>query len=227
LSILTLIPARGGSKGIPRKNIRVFEGKPLIAWTIAAAKESRYPMRIVCSTDDSEIASVAAEFGAETPWLRPDDLATDEASTYDVALHAIEAIGREFTHLLLLQPTSPLRVGEDIDGAIEMALVASADAVVSVTDSPAHPYLTYRIGLDNGVEPFCRPAGVSLRRQDLPPAYVLNGALYFNRIESLREHGTFFPSNTLAYRMPNERSIDIDGWEDWHQAELALKQRPR
>lgn len=224
-AILGLIPARGGSKGIPGKNIRALGGKPMIAWTIEAARHSRYPIRLVCSTDDPAIAEVAAAYGAEVPWLRPAELATDEATTLDVVRHALSAVDGVWTHLLLLQPTSPLREAEDIDGAIDLAFASGAHAVIGVTEAMDHPYLTFKMENDGAMAPYLRPDGISLRRQDLPAAYVINGALYVNRVESLLAHGTFLPPGLRAYPMPRERSVDIDDMEDWAQAEYRLRER--
>jgi len=222
--ILALIPARRNSKGIPLKNVKDFGGRPLLAWSIEAAKKSRFPMRVVCSTDDQDIASTAQDWGAETPFLRPEHLSTDTAQTIDVVLHAVESLKEFFTHVLLLQPTSPLRTSDDIDGAVQLSLDRGADAVVSVTEAAAHPYLTYSTSEDQSMAPFFRPDGVSLRRQDLPPAFVLNGAIYVNTVDSLDRERTFVPQGTLAYPMPRERSIDIDTMHDWAQAEAILKQ---
>lgn len=200
-------------------------GKPLIAWSILAAKGSQFPMRIVCSTDSLEIRDVATQWGAEAPFLRPDEFATDEASTLSVVLHALHELQTEFSHVLLLQPTSPLRTSADIDSAITEALKPPTDAVVSVSEAKTHPFLTFKISEMGELIPFPRPAAVSLRRQDLPPAFELNGAIYFNRVGSLLRDQTFLPSSMRAYPMPPERSVDIDDLADWELAEqLLLKQ---
>jgi CMP-N-acetylneuraminic acid synthetase len=220
---LALVPARGASKGIPGKNIKQMAGKPLIAWTLLAAKASKYPLRVVCSTDDEEIAKIARAWGAETPFLRPDHLATDDAPTPGVVLHALEALAESFTHVVLLQPTSPMRTSSDIDGAIEVALSRSANAVVSVAPAQTHPYLTYTMDSSGELSTFCRPEGVSLRRQDLPSAFELNGAVYVSRVSSLRETESFIPDGCLAFPMPAERSVDIDNSDDWERAERMLR----
>lgn len=182
-------------------------------------------MRIVCSTDCPQIAEIAREWGAEAPFLRPAHLATDEAPTLDVVLHALESLDETFTHVLLLQPTSPLRTSEDIDGAIDTSLATGADAVIGVSEAKTHPYLTYGVGIGDLMSPICRPDNVSLRRQDLPPAYELNGAIYMNAVSSLLTQRTFLPANSLAHVMPVSRSIDIDLPEDWTAAEQRLSEK--
>lgn len=206
--VLALITARGGSKGIPGKNIADLAGKPLIAWTIEAAKACPGIDAVVLSTDDPAIASVAARFGCEVPFMRPAALATDEASSMDVVYHALGQLPG-FDVLVLLQPTSPLRASADIAACLD--LLENAPAVVSVRPAEDHPYLTYQINDGGTLAPFAKPAtGQSLRRQDLPGAWCLNGAIYAADIEWLKRQGGFTSSETVAYQMPSERSIDID-----------------
>jgi N-acylneuraminate cytidylyltransferase len=140
-------------------------------------------------------------------------------------LHALESLDETFTHVLLLQPTSPLRTSEDIDGAIDTSLATGADAVIGVSEAKTHPYLTYGVGIGDLMSPICRPDNVSLRRQDLPPAYELNGAIYMNAVSSLLTQRTFLPANSLAHVMPVSRSIDIDLPEDWTAAEQRLSEK--
>lgn len=226
-TVLAVIPARGGSKGIPRKNVRPLAGKPLVAWTIEAALQSQMLSRVIVSTDDEEIANVARERGTETPFLRPRELAQDDSSSMSVVLHTVQWLEEQehFSpdYVLLLQPTSPFRNAQDIDTAVELAETQHAAAVVSVCEAERHPYLCKRI-LDGGTLADFVPNNLEYqRRQDLPPAFVLNGAIYLNRRESLLCDQTFLPSGTLAYVMPAERSLDIDSPWDWHLAELILK----
>ena len=212
-TVAALIPARGGSKTIPRKNIVPVGGKPLIAWTIEAALGSKLLDRVYVSTDDEEIAAVARWHGAEVPFLRPDELAGDEAGSLGVALHALDwmaAHGGEPDYLLFLQPTSPLRTTEDIDAAIRVAEERSADAVIGVCEAAPHPWLARRISEESVVSDFFPLAEKPVRRQDYPPAYWINGAIYLNRAAVLRRARTFQPAETLAYVMPAERSLDID-----------------
>lgn len=227
--VIGLITARGGSKSIPRKNIAPLAGKPLIAWTIEAALASRLLSRVLVSTEDAEIAQVAAAWGAEVPFTRPAELAGDATPHILVVQHAIrwleEAEGMRPEYVLLLQPTAPLRTVEDIDAAITFAGEREAIAVVSVCPMERHPYLSKRILGDGSLADFVTTDIAYLRRQDLPPAYALNGALYLNRRESLLRDRTFLPPGTLGYVMPPERSVDMDTPWDFHLVELVLRDR--
>lgn len=212
-TVAALIPARGGSKSIPRKNIVPVGGKPLIAWTIEAALGSKLLDRVYVSTDDEEIASVSRAHGAEVPFMRPAELASDEAGSLGVALHALDwmsAHGGEPDYLLLLQPTSPLRTTEDIDGAIRLAEEHDASAVLGVCEASPHPWLARQISAEGVLSDFFPLEKKPTRRQDYPPAYMINGALYLNRATSLRTGRTFQPPDARAYVMPAERSLDID-----------------
>lgn len=219
--VLALIPARGGSKGIPGKNIVDVAGKPLIAWTIEAASACPRIDSIVISTDDPAIAAEAARFGCAAPFMRPAELASDEASTIDVVLHVLDRLPG-FEILVLLQPTSPLRTAADIDACLDM--LTRAPAVVSVRPAEDHPYLTYMVNGTGVLQPYVTPlAGQSLRRQDLPGAWCLNGAVYAASVTWLKEHKSFFSGETLAYPMPADRSIDIDTPADLRAAEELLR----
>ena len=220
MTVLALVAARGGSKGIPRKNIRQIAGKPLIAWTIEAALAAGKVDRVVVSTDDAEIAAVAKSAGADVPFMRPEELAGDNASGIAPVLHAIEMLP-EFNAVLLLQPTSPLRNSSDIDAMIGLAFQKNANSVVSMCEVEDHPYWTYAIG-EGGL--LHRPDGLpdAPRRQDLPARYVLNGAMYYAKAEWLRQSHRLVSEETLGYVMPPERSIDIDGLFDWRVAEIML-----
>lgn len=224
--IIGLITARGGSKAVPRKNIRLVAGKPLIAWTIQAAQQSQSLGRVIISTDNLEIAEVAREWGAEVPFMRPPELAQDDSSHHDVVIHALRWLESQPAappdYLMLLQPTSPLRTAEDIDRAIALAIEKDADAVVSVSPAHDHPYLSKQISTDGKMLDFVtRPKGY-LPRQALPPAYALNGAIYLVRRSLLLESEDWYTDNTYAYVMPPERSIDIDSPWDLHLVELIL-----
>jgi len=223
--ILALIPARGGSKGLAGKNIRALAGKPLIAWSISAAKESRYVDRIIVSTDSEEIAAVSRQAGAETPFPRPAALATDQASTMDVCLHAAEWLGKSGDHfdlLLVLQPTSPLRTAADIDSTVELLGERNADAVVSVCETDHHPWWSNCLPEDGSMKDFLRPEVLHKTRQELPAYYRLNGAVYLARIAKLHETRSFYGAKTFAYRMPAARSVDIDSLQDFLLAETLL-----
>jgi len=223
---VALITARGGSKGIPRKNIKIIAGKPLIAWTIEAAHRCSELDRVIVSTDDLEIARISKEHGAEVPFLRPRELALDASSSVDAALHMLDWLA---THecvrpelLLLLQPTSPLRDAEDIKTALALLHERDANAVVSINAVPL-PTSWLKV-LEGGELLPLEPAGGTTRRQDSKVAYLPNGAIYLIKTDVLREQETFYPTRTFAYPMPTLRSLDIDDMDDFHLAELLLKE---
>ncbi len=224
MKTLALILARGGSKGIPRKNIKLIAGKPLIAWSIEAALSSRSIDAVMVSTDDKEIAEVALQSGASVPFIRPSELAQDDTPGIDPVLHALEQLPH-FEAVLLLQPTSPLRTSEDIDACIMMARELDAPAAVAVSAPDKHPYWMVRFGADQRMSRLIDAPPIS-RRQDLPPVYAINGALYYARADWLRRHRTFIAEQTVAYVMPPERSVDLDTLLDWRLAELLLLERP-
>jgi len=228
MNVVAIITARGGSKGLPRKNVLPLAGKPLIAWTISAALQSKCFTRIIVSTDDEEIAQVAREWGAEVPFMRPSELAEDDSSHVDVVENAVrwmEDTEKEFPdYIMLLQPTSPLRAAEDINGAIDMSQANDAIAVVSVSEAVNHPYLTKRISYDGTLADYVSNASSDLRRQVLPPAYALNGAIYLIRRNAFLEYRILWPTGTYAYVMPPERSIDIDTSWEFHVAELIMRE---
>ena len=225
--ILGFITARGGSKGLPGKNLKILAGKPLIAWTIEAALQSQSVDRVLISTEDPEIAEVARQWGAEAPFMRPSELAGDTSSHYSVAEHALQWLeeheGVTLEYLLLLQPTCPFRTAADIEAGIAIARARSAEAVVSVMESPHHPYWMKTLSPDGSLTDFISHDLVYPRRQDLPPVFVPNGAIYLNRPESLRRVQGFMPPGAYPYIMPPERSIDIDTAWDFRLAELLLK----
>lgn len=221
--VLALIPARGGSKGIKDKNIIDLCGKPLIVHTIDVAKKSQYIDDIIVSTDSERIATVAKRYGAEIPFMRPNELATDIAKTIDVVIDAIERLaqtGREYDILVLLQPTQPLRNSDDIDGAIEKYIQEGGQDVVTVTDVKDHPLLIRRIK-ENGILENVFGVNSTVRRQEMPLFYKVNGCIYVNDIHTLNKH-TSFNDNKIPYYMPKERSIDIDEECDLLLAEYLL-----
>ena len=227
-SIIALITARGGSKGLPGKNVRPVGGKPLIAWTIEAALGSAAIKRVIISTDDEEIARVSREAGAEVPFLRPAEIARDDSPHILTSEHAIRWLdqhGHERPdYLMLLQPTSPFRTTADVDAAIALARQHDAIAVVSVSEAKPHPYKTYGLTPAGTLTTFV-PCDIPYRRrQDLPPAFTDNGALYLNRTESLLRDRTYIPADTVPYLMPPERSLDIDSAWDLLIADLLLRQ---
>jgi N-acylneuraminate cytidylyltransferase/CMP-N,N'-diacetyllegionaminic acid synthase len=207
-SILALIPARGGSKGLPGKNLMTLAEKPLIAWTIEQAKGSSYIDRLLVSSDDGAILRTAKHYGAEAPFVRPQELARDDSKSIDVVFHAIDwcLLSRiPMDVLMLLQVTSPLRTTDDIDRAVELFFDREAGAVVSVCETTHHPYWTNTLGDDLSMK-------------------SINGALYIGSVDYIREIGGFFGPKTFAYIMPRERSVDIDTKMDLDFAEFLMKQ---
>lgn len=224
---MALITARGGSKGIPGKNIKVMAGKPLIAWSILAAQQARAVQRVVVSTDDPEIAQVSRQWGAETPFLRPAELAGDNSPHLGVLLHALDWLlereGYQPQYLLLLQPTSPLRQAQDIDQAVDLARARQAPAVIGLCEAAHHPYLLKRLTPQGGLEDFLPVPPGYLRRQDLPQALAINGAIYLITPQALRQGGSLCPPGTLPLVTPAERSLDVDTPWDFHLADLLLR----
>jgi N-acylneuraminate cytidylyltransferase len=219
-SVLGLITARGGSKGVPGKNIFVVKGRPLIQWSIDAARQSRYIDRLVLSSDDPAIMEAAKSAGCDVPFRREAALATDEASSTDVV---VDALGRVpgYDIVVLLQPTSPLRIAADIDGAIELLVSSGAGACVTVREADDHPYWVFRLDDGGRLSRFAEPAGgMPQQRQDLPPAWSLNGAVYVADCSWFLQNRTFLSPATVGYPMPADRSLDIDT-----QADLQLLQR--
>lgn len=207
--ILAVIPARGGSKGLPRKNVLDLAGKPMIAWSIDAAAGSRYIDRCIVSTDDAEIAEVARRHAGDVPFMRPAEHARDESTTLDVALHAIDTLPG-YDLVVILQPTSPLRTTADIDKTIETLCALQAPSSVSVYEPAKSPYWSYRTDERGRLVTLLDAELASKRRQELPRAYVLNGAVYVACIDWLREQGRFVTGDTVAHVMPAERSLDVD-----------------
>lgn len=222
--MLAVIPARGGSKGIPRKNIRLLAGRPLLAWTIGAAVSSGIVDQIVVSTEDTEIAGIALAWGAEVPALRPVALAQDETGSMDVVLHVATEI-YDFDWLLLLQATSPLRSAEDIRGIMNLVLERGAPSAVSVCESSTNPVWMYNVDEHDRLSPLLPEGNLVHRRQELSPIYQLNGAMYLMNREWLFANRTFIGKETIAYCMPAERSADINTPLDWEWVEFLLGKR--
>jgi CMP-N,N'-diacetyllegionaminic acid synthase len=222
-TVLAIIPARGGSKGVPRKNVRDLAGKPLIAWTIGAAKRSRYLDRIVLSSEDEEIMRVARGLGCEVPFARPAELATDEAPGVAPVLDALARLPGH-AWVVLLQPTSPLRSSQDIDACLDACVQRRAPACVSVSLAAESPYWMYTLDGATRLHPMLEAQSLPERRQDLPPAFSLNGAVYVARTDWLLESRTFIGSETVAHVMPPERSVDIDSELDLKYAQLLIQE---
>lgn len=221
-SILGFIPARGQSKGLPRKNLRVLAGRPLIAWTIAAAQRSAYLDRIIVSTEDVEIAAIARQEGANVPFLRPDALSGDESPVEDAILDALARLSESYDLVSLLQPTSPLRDTVDIDRSIEMCVDAARGSCVSVTEARPSPYWMARIVDGERLESLFTPAEIPRQRQKLPRIYSYNGAVYTVSVAELRRCRRVRTPDVIPYVMPRERSVDIDDELDMRIAEALL-----
>jgi N-acylneuraminate cytidylyltransferase/CMP-N,N'-diacetyllegionaminic acid synthase len=226
-TIVAIITARGGSKGIPQKNLRTVLEKPLIAYTIEAALNAKTVTRTMISTDDETIAQVSEEYGAEVPFLRPHHLATDTTPTIAVLQHAVTYLAEQESYatdiIVCLQPTSPLRSAEDIDQAVNLCMQSGTDSVVSLCQAKHHPFWMKKI-VDGRVHSFIEEDEQQYtRRQDLPPVYQLNGALYVTRTKILLEENRMLGEHTIPYIMPPERSIDIDTQIDLKLAECILK----
>lgn len=198
---------------MPRKNLQPVGGRTLLEWTIRAAQDSRVSDRVVVSTDDPEVAAAARASGAEVPFIRPMALATDEASTVDVVLHALDALSPADI-VVVLQPTSPLRTAADIDSACRRMVDATASSCVSVCEAEQTPYWMYLLEDGERLKPLLVPPAGAARRQDLPTAYALNGAVYVSETAALRVTRAFVRDGTVAYVMPSERSLDIDTPDD-------------
>lgn len=228
MRVLGLIPARGGSKGIPRKNIRPLAGKPLIAWTIEAARASRLLTRVILSTEDEEIAEVGRQWGVEVPFLRPAELAQDDTPTLPVVLHALdwlESRGESFEAVMVLQPTNPLRIADDIDGAIERLIATGADSVISFVDvGEKHPARMKVIDEDLRVwDPPFAETREGMRRQDLPKYYLREGSIYLTRVQVLREQKSFKGKDCRAWIIEPQRAVNIDEEVDFLLAEALLR----
>jgi len=222
-NIVAIIAARGGSKRLPRKNILPLAGKPLITYTIEAAKGSQRLSRIIVSTDDSEIAKVATDHGAEVPFMRPPELARDESPSIDVVKHATEWLelrGAPIDAVVLLQPTSPLRRCQHIDEAIKMFIDTGVDTVTAVSPAVNHPFWCWQIA-GNEIRPYFSRSHVSMRKEMLPPALVENGALYVVRRVVL-DGATLYGERIAGYLMNPAEAIDIDTQKDFDRAEKLI-----
>jgi CMP-N,N'-diacetyllegionaminic acid synthase len=223
-TFLAIIPARGGSKRLPRKNILDLNGKPLIAWTVLAGLQSKYIDNVIVTSDDEEILSIAEEFGSAII-KRPDNLANDFATTFDAIKHTIEN-SDEYDYIVLLQPTSPLRDTSHINEAIELLETKNADAVVSVCEVEHSPLWSNTLPVDGNMKGFLREEVLNKRSQDLEIYYRLNGAIYICRTDKLLEEGSFLLKNNIfAYVMDRKSSIDIDEEIDFKFAEILSKEK--
>lgn len=224
--VLGVITARGGSKGLPGKNIRPFHGKPLLAWTIEDAKGSKLLTRCILSTDDEAIAEVGREFGADMPFMRPDEYATDTATSMQVMQHALtklrEESGEEYDAAMFLQPTSPLRTPEDIDASIRLMIETGCDSVMSMVKLTNFTRYNLKKIEQGRIYPLIDDEGsITKQRQTQPDAYKRNGAIYLTKT-SLLEKGEMFGEDSRAYVMSPERSVDIDTILDFEYAMFLM-----
>ena len=227
---IAIIPARGGSKRLPGKNLLPLAGKPLIAWTIESAIRSEVFDRVVVSTDDPLIAAVAVQYGAEVPFIRPANLATDSTPTIEVLTHAVKELtgGSQvsWTHMACLQPTSPLRTAENIRQAARLLEAKNADAVISVCQTEHSPLWANTLPENLSLTGFITEQAQKTPSQQLPVFYRLNGAIYFCRIDRmLSEQTLFLPTSAYAFIMSREDSIDVDDQVDFELAAIYSKKR--
>ena len=228
-----MIPARGGSKGVLRKNVRFICGRPLISYTIETALKVQHLLyRVIVSSEDEEIATIARQYGADVPFLRPPELSGDNVPTLPVLKHAAEFVekrdGVTLDWILLLQPTDPFRSEEDIRAALDLAQEGGCDSVISVVQVfSVHPILMKRIE-NNRLLPYCIEEKEGTRRQDYqPPAYMRNGAIYLTRRKVLMEKNSIWGEVIRPYVMPQERSIGVDSELDLKLVEILMKERLR
>ena len=222
--IIGLIIARGGSKGLPGKNLLPLGGQPLISWSVAAGKKSKYLDRLVLSSDDDQIIATANNCGCEVPFVRPTELATDDTSASAVVLHALGALKEQYDYLVLLQATSPFRTAKDIDTCIENCILRNAATLVTVCAVSKSPYWMYHVDQEtHRISHFTEPLSDDGRRQNLPKVFGLNGAVYVVQVDQFKKSGTFREPRTIAYEMPAERSVDIDRDIDYLLAEAIVK----
>lgn len=229
MKILVIIPARGGSKGIPHKNIKPLDGKPLIHYTIDEAREIVGDEDICVSTDDPEIIKCVENYGLKVPFVRPEELATDTAGTYEVLLHALnfyEKQGRHYDIVLLLQNTSPFRKAEHIKEALKL-YNDGVDMVVSVKECPANPYYCVFEENEEGFLHVCKGDGNIFRRQDAPKVYEFNGAIYIMNADKLKTTHMHKMRKRVKYVMDDLSSYDLDTMWDWELAESIINKREK
>ena len=226
-TFLAIIPARGGSKGLPRKNIIDLGGKPLMVWTIEAALNSKYITQTVVSSDSQEILSIAVDFGAK-PIERPYALANDTASSEPLITHAVEVLQKEdknYDFIVLLQPTSPLRDSNEIDDAIEYLLEKEANALISVREPEHSPCKAFKVNNDGFLAGLIDNEMPFKRRQDLPVVYMPNGAIYIVKTDEFMTNSRLVTTKTIPFLMQKEKSIDVDSKLDFEKIEKLLKKK--
>lgn len=224
--ILCLINARGGSKGVPGKNIRPMHHKPLIGYSIECAQKSRLIDYILVSTEDQKIADIAMSFGANVPFLRPAELASDQAKQIDAMIHAVgfmEEQGEKFDYVCVLQPTCPLRATEDVDGALELLISSGADSVITVTDvGGRHPRTLYTKDDSQSLKPYLQSDMAGVLRQNFEELYWRTGAVYAMKRDVLMDQRSLYGTDIRGYVMPEERCFNIDSPFDWDLCEAYM-----
>lgn len=225
--VLAVIPARGGSKGLPNKNIKELCGKPLIVWTIEKAKLSKYIDELIVSTDSQTIANIAKDAGCNVPFLRPESLSEDTTPMYEVVLHSLNYFSNNKIHfdiIALLEPTSPLREDDDIDKMIEKLndCYDKFDTIVSLGEVTEHPSIMKKI-VDQKLYPFCEKLDMALRRQDNEPAYFPYGVAYISKTKSFIEEKTFYQKRTTYYKIKRYQNYEVDSIYDFLAIENIIK----
>ena len=227
--VLAYIPARSGSKSIKDKNIVDICGKPLIVYSIKAAKQSKYVDKVMVSTDSAKYAEIVKKYGAEAPFLRPAELATDTAVEMDACQHLIDWVEtnstEKFDIIIKLEPTSVLRIAEDIDKAIEKLVAKKADTVVTVTEAVTHPFWMNVLPSDHSLKEFIRPDAVRKNRQELPLYYQLDGLVYAADWNFIKRHKTWLADTSYATITPPSRAVDVDGPVQLELARILIKKR--
>lgn len=227
--VLGILPARGGSKGIPGKNLRNLLGKPLIGWSAEALVGVDRIEKKICCTDDQVIADVARNFGLEIPWLRPKSLAQDDTLVVDVISHALDRLlsdeNSSYSHVVLIQATSPTVTSEDIEAALELAVDTNADTVITGFDAgEKHPARMFHIETGNSVSWFSQEPQRMIRRQDLKPVFIRTGLVYVMKTETIKKYDSIYGPNTKSIIVPEQKAVNIDIEDDFALAENYLKQ---
>lgn len=234
MKILGVIPARSGSKGVKNKNIRLLSGKPLIAYTIESGLKSKMITDLVVTTDSEEIRRIAMIYGAQCPFLRPMELSHDSALAVPTIQHAVKEMEEikktEYDYVVMLQPTSPLKLAEDIDDAIKMLIINNADGIISVVDvGNNHPmkmkkYLS-NDGISGELVDYEAPPKENCPRQELPPVFIVNGAIYATKRNVLMKYNSFKGKYCIGFTMPPEKSVNIDNEFDFYLAEYLINKK--
>lgn len=227
--VIAIIPARGGSKGLPGKNIKELCGKPLIAWSIEAGRDSQYIDEVMVTTDSEEIAHIARKFGASVPFIRPAELASDTATSFDVIKHTLDfyenELHKKFDYVVLLEPTSPLRETGDIDASIEQLLSNSqASAVVGICKTESqNPAFLVKKNDSNFLVGYENLDMRVLRRQEISDVYFFEGSVYVSDTDTLLARKTFYHEHTLGFEVPKWKALEIDDLDDFIMVEALMK----